>query len=75
MARHGFITRLAEGGVPLARVARLAGHNDTNTVMRHYYHPDTESMLDDVAKVDAARASGGAGGEGPVSSPGTSTGA
>jgi len=32
--RHGFITKLLESGVPISRVAKLAGHNDTQTIMR-----------------------------------------
>lgn len=58
MARHSFITRLAEDGEPLARVAKLAGHTSTSTVMRTYYHPDTDSMLDAVAKLGPPTAAG-----------------
>jgi integrase len=52
LARHRFITRLVESGVPLARVAKLAGHTHPETVMKHYYHPDTLAMLEDVARID-----------------------
>lgn len=52
MARHHFITSLVESGIPLARVAKIAGHTHPETVMRHYYHPDTLLMLDDVAKIN-----------------------
>jgi integrase len=47
-ARHSFVTTHLESGVPMARVARLAGHTHVETVMRHYYHPDTELMTRDV---------------------------
>src|SRR5581483_417601 len=56
MARHGFITRLVESGAPLARVAKLAGHTHPETVMQHYYHPETIAMLDDVAKINEGEA-------------------
>lgn len=52
MARHGFITRLIESGVPIARVAKMAGHNNTQTIMTNYYHPDTEKMINDVSSID-----------------------
>jgi site-specific recombinase XerC len=52
MARRGFITRVVESGTPLARAARLAGHNNTNALMRHYYHPDMQAMIGDMERVD-----------------------
>ena len=56
MARHGFITRLVESGAPLAHVAKLAGHTHPETVMQHYYHPETMAMLEDVAKINEGEA-------------------
>jgi integrase/recombinase XerC len=53
MARHRFVTSLVESGIPLARVAKLAGHTHPETVMTNYYHPETLAMLDDVAKINA----------------------
>jgi integrase len=52
MARHRFLTSLVESGVPLARAAKLAGHTHPETLMKHYYHPETLTMLDDVAKLN-----------------------
>lgn len=48
-ARHAFLTNLVEGGVPLARAARIAGHANAAVLARTYYHPETRQMLDDVA--------------------------
>lgn len=49
-ARHRFFTALIEdGGVPAARAAKIGGHNDPHTLMKHYYHPDTIQMAADVA--------------------------
>lgn len=52
LARHSFITKLAESGVPLARVAKLSGHTNPETIMRNYYHPDMDAMIRDVAAID-----------------------
>lgn len=49
-ARHSFLTRLVDAGVPLPRAAKIAGHTSTNVLTRTYYHPDTEQMLSDVEK-------------------------
>lgn len=57
LARHAFVTRLVEKGVPLARVAKLAGHTHTNTLMTTYYHPDTEAMMGDVQGINTDGAS------------------
>ena len=36
--RHGFVTGALERGVPIATVAELVGHADTQMVCRHYSH-------------------------------------
>ncbi len=51
-ARHSFLTKLVEDGVPLARAAKIGGHSHTETLMKHYYHPETLKMLEDVKHVN-----------------------
>ncbi len=55
-ARHSFLTKLVEGGVPVARAAKIGGHTHPETLMKHYYHPETLKMLEDVEKVNDGEA-------------------
>jgi integrase len=50
-ARHRFLTNLLDNGVPLARVAKIAGHTDTRALMKTYYHPEVEEMASNVGAV------------------------
>jgi site-specific recombinase XerD len=48
LARHAFGTRALDAGHSVAMVAKMLGHNDTGTVIRHYFHPDQTAMIDAV---------------------------
>ena len=47
-ARHRFLTNLGESGVPLGRVAAIAGHSSVDVLLSTYYHPESKQMSDDV---------------------------
>lgn len=57
LARHAFGTRALDAGHSIAMVAKMLGHNDTNTIMRHYFHPDQVAMIDAVNKLGDSRPS------------------
>jgi integrase len=52
LARHAFGTRAIDAGSSIATVAKMLGHNDTGTLMKHYFHPDKQAMLDAVDKLN-----------------------
>ncbi len=47
-ARHRFLTNLGEQGVPLGRVAAIAGHSGVDVLLKTYYHPEAQQMTEDV---------------------------
>jgi integrase len=47
-ARHRFLTTLGESGVPLGRVAAIAGHSSVDVLLSTYYHPESQQMGEDV---------------------------
>lgn len=55
LARHAFGTRAIDAGHTIAMVAKMLGHNDTGTLMTHYFHPDQVGMADAVNKLGAPR--------------------
>jgi integrase len=52
LARHAWGTRAIDKGQPIARVAKMLGHNDPNTFMKHYFHPDQVAMVDAANSLD-----------------------
>lgn len=53
LARHAFGTRAIDAGSSIATVAKMLGHNDTGTLMKHYFHPDKVAMIDAVDKLNS----------------------
>ncbi|MEU7768075.1 tyrosine-type recombinase/integrase [Nocardia sp. NPDC049190] len=62
--RHTGLTWLADAGVPLHRLQRIAGHTDPRITQR-YLHPDIETLRDDGQKLSQHLQSG----DGPKSVP------
>ncbi|MEU4345616.1 tyrosine-type recombinase/integrase [Nocardia sp. NPDC023852] len=55
--RHTGLTWLADAGVPLHRLQRIAGHTDPRITQR-YLHPDIEALRDDGQKLSQHLQSG-----------------
>lgn len=44
-ARHALITKLVDSGVPLAKVCKIIGHKNPETIMHSYYTPSDKEMM------------------------------
>ena len=57
--RHAFCSRLAQAGVPLATIAKLAGHESLTTTERYARHIPEGATRAAIERLDAPRGTWG----------------
>ena len=55
--RHTSLTRMLDDGMTLQQTAKVAGHTTVAMLMRTYYHPDEDLILEGVDKAHRSRKS------------------